>query len=1364
MKRNCLYTVNPWNTNTFACGGNKHAFGDFLKEDSNSYMGNWLGANTMSKGAGAMVGALGTAVGGLGSKLIGNGYDAAGVGNGITTIGSTIGGAVSQVNPLVGGIISAGSGIIGGTVNRLWGMKTDQEALNRANSDIASMKSFTSNANSFDNIEGPAAVASVGNVYKGGVFKKNTARRKNQALQNDLNNAVAFANNSVANNIENLQADQFNNLLANYAAFGGYFDMPQATGALGIMRDDKYIGAINNRSNAIAKANAFSQAPTSFSPLGNAFADGGGIHIKPSHKGLFTEKANRAGMGVQAYASHVLANKEDYPSSTVKQANFAKNAAGWKHDVGGSLEAAFLDNFSSDPLGAVMQYNRGLEAMAAQREAEEAAAAQQAAYDDMQKRMLAAETERQGLQSMLDSQGLTIQALMDAQRQNNYADDWKKRTGMEDILTTPLDSAVMSRMRHSLIDRGVTKRTVQDAVIANMMVESGGNPNAKNKNSSARGLMQWTTPRHPKAWDWDSQVDHIVNTLESGFGSKEAYEKFINTNDSAEAARIFRQYWERPEKHTYNWTDKWINKMYGDKKAFGGELGTNGTDFTNGLLEINTGGNHEENPYEGVQLGLDPQGIPNLVEEGETVYNDYVYSKRMKVPEFMKKQLGLGGSTKDEITFADASKKIAEASKERPNNPMDQEYLADALGKLAQVQEAERMRMQAEEANAEMEAMNEMNMAAYGGQLGNMYAGNGDQPQSIIRRVFGDSVVGDGLQWFGDLVSGKLVGDQIESAMGKIAEMSEPELEKFFNTGIGQRVAQYIVDREEAEATKPEAPQDYIDENGRRVTNRTIEAGGMGKHLARGTMRAAKGVNRAAYTAAKRALQQSKNVARGQMKPQGPTKTPQTVRTSAPQPTTVNQAMRQAASSAKGTANPWGVATSQPTAGLNVGRGTAPDAFKGLEGTLEWQQGLSKGQKIGYGLAGLAGVGAVGAGIAAASSNGNDTPARRTVYRTSDGKIFNTNEEAAAYEREYWRNRNAATPATSNGSTIPGVNDPYTNQMIEQLPSGNTAPQSTAAPSAETPSTVTPAASTPAEAAPTSLETPTINGYENWTPYKEGALEQEILRRANAVLPTRDELQKEASKIGVPQNNTSNGVEPYPTWMRYAPAFGAGIMTLTDALGLTNRPDYTYANKLEAAAERLGYAPNVKFNPIGDYMTYRPLDRLFYANQLQANARATDRALANTSGGNRGTAQAAMLANGYNTNNSLGNLYRQAEEYNLAQREKVADFNRRTNMFNSQMALEADSANARYRQMASHASLQGLAQAAAMRDSIDQRVGAARSANLTNLLNSLGNIGRENFALNQINWDRSNKYGARANGTSYYKKPSAHGGKINKRK
>lgn len=60
------------------------------------------------------------------------------------------------------------------------------------------------------------------------------------------------------------------------------------------------------------------------------FKKGNKIHIKKANRGKFTKSAKRAGMGVQEYASHVLANKDKYSSTLVKRANFARNASKWK--------------------------------------------------------------------------------------------------------------------------------------------------------------------------------------------------------------------------------------------------------------------------------------------------------------------------------------------------------------------------------------------------------------------------------------------------------------------------------------------------------------------------------------------------------------------------------------------------------------------------------------------------------------------------------------------------------------------------------------------------------------------------------------------------------------------------------------------------------------------------------------------------------------------------------------------------------------------------------------------------------------------------------------------------------------------------
>lgn len=57
----------------------------------------------------------------------------------------------------------------------------------------------------------------------------------------------------------------------------------------------------------------------------------GGIHIKKSKRGTFTAAAKKAGMGVQEYANKVLAKGSNASTAMKKKANFARNAAKWKH-------------------------------------------------------------------------------------------------------------------------------------------------------------------------------------------------------------------------------------------------------------------------------------------------------------------------------------------------------------------------------------------------------------------------------------------------------------------------------------------------------------------------------------------------------------------------------------------------------------------------------------------------------------------------------------------------------------------------------------------------------------------------------------------------------------------------------------------------------------------------------------------------------------------------------------------------------------------------------------------------------------------------------------------------------------------------
>ena len=61
------------------------------------------------------------------------------------------------------------------------------------------------------------------------------------------------------------------------------------------------------------------------------FGNGKDIYIKKSKRGTFTKAAKQHGMSVQGFANIVLKNPSKYSAAMIKKANFAHNAASWKH-------------------------------------------------------------------------------------------------------------------------------------------------------------------------------------------------------------------------------------------------------------------------------------------------------------------------------------------------------------------------------------------------------------------------------------------------------------------------------------------------------------------------------------------------------------------------------------------------------------------------------------------------------------------------------------------------------------------------------------------------------------------------------------------------------------------------------------------------------------------------------------------------------------------------------------------------------------------------------------------------------------------------------------------------------------------------
>lgn len=189
---------------------------------------------------------------------------------------------------------------------------------------------------------------------------------------------------------------------------------------------------------------------------------------------------------------------------------------------------------------------------------------------------------------------------------------------------------------------------------------------------------------------------------------------------------------------------------------------------------------------------------------------------------------------------------------------------------------------------------------------------------------------------------------------------------------------------------------------------------------------------------------------------------------------------------------------------------------------------------------------------------------------------------------------------------------------------------------------------------------------------------------------------------------------------RYASLINTGL-----GLFENRKPDMTGADMI--ARERAKEVP-ISYSPLTNYMTPKPFDRAFYLNKMYGNA-AGSRASIRNSAGNRAQALGTLVASDYNTLGTIGDLNRQAEEYNYNNYKDVLDFNRATDIQNLNTAVQANSQ--RLQQRGLNAEL--AVKEAALRDAAIAAVGQARSNNRNAFAEDLSNIGRENVIFNMLN-------------------------------
>lgn len=199
------------------------------------------------------------------------------------------------------------------------------------------------------------------------------------------------------------------------------------------------------------------------------------------------------------------------------------------------------------------------------------------------------------------------------------------------------------------------------------------------------------------------------------------------------------------------------------------------------------------------------------------------------------------------------------------------------------------------------------------------------------------------------------------------------------------------------------------------------------------------------------------------------------------------------------------------------------------------------------------------------------------------------------------------------------------------------------------------------------------------------------------------------------------------TYSRYAPAVGSAIGAVQS---IFQKPDYTNSDLILDVVNNLS---RNKVSPtlLSDYLSYKPIDRNYYLNQLKGQAGATRRAVMN-SGLSSGQRMAGLLAADYNAQQGIADALLKTDMYNEQLRQNIAQFNRGTSQYNSGALMQAAAQNAQLAQARDNMRLSGITTAANMRELADTALATSRSANLTNFFDNLGSIGRENRDTNML--------------------------------
>ena len=651
----------------------------------------------------------------LGNALAGK--NETGVGNALNTIGS-----LASNIPGIGGLIGAGVNLTGGLVNAAFGSHINKNFVNSENNLAAKQSGYTSNAednssllSDWDNMN------ILSNVTKGQVGSDGWFSHKASHKANSLNNTINDSNNriiqSLGNTAENIDQNAALNALTDYYANGGY------------LNSNKYGwgGAINTARNFIKQHEGWK--PTAYQRSGDVPTIGYGF----TNMGF----RNKYKEGIIDHYKGKITPQQANQELNWYLTNAAKNLSEiYGNKLNDSQKAAVLDSYYQRPASvrkgsafynAVMKGSPnainylGVSGFNS-RNADRRALFSTGSYSPSQS------IEQQD-NTFLKKPDIDFS--IPNQNIQPITNNLPSTPGIEDIL-------------HEIVPDQTTQNALPtvEGIMDNYnnffnegILAYGGNMNNKiHINPKNKGKLTATAKRTGKSF---SELAHSSNPLTrkraifalNAAKWKHAFGGTLNNMDPLFSNMIFpypssyfNAFKEGGSMMTKNgkyspkmrkkadFAENFIHADGGYLNSNIDKISTHGTSFSNGLDYIDEGGSHEQNPNGGVPVGTDNNGVPNLVEQGEVIWNgNYVFSRRIMIPKEVSKTFNLP----DNISFAQAADKLSEYSKERGNDPIAMKTLKVNMSRLMDAQEM--IRQQKEED----QKVQQVNKHATGGPTGN---------------------------------------------------------------------------------------------------------------------------------------------------------------------------------------------------------------------------------------------------------------------------------------------------------------------------------------------------------------------------------------------------------------------------------------------------------------------------------------------------------------------------------------------------------------------------------------------------------------------------------------------------------------------